>query len=555
MPKPVGSDQRYMPGLDGLRAIAVLAVIAFHEQFSWAPGGLLGVGVFFTLSGFLITDLLLSKWLATGRANLGNFWARRARRLLPALFVMLAIVTAWVTLLDRARLASLRGAVAAAATYTSNWYLIVGGSVLLLALRPAAAARSSLVARGRGAVLPDLAVGAAGRHVPDPPPPHHCRRPLACPADAGTGRRVRRSHVGHLPACRRPDEGLRGHRYPRLRPADRRRGRDAVVQPDSRPVQQENGQDPGRSRRPRARRDRGDDLARRPVLDVPVPRRPGRPQRRQRRRGGGRCLPGQPGGGGARLASAALDRRPVVWHLPVALSGHRAHDSGQQHGGPDPCRLADRGEHRARGAVLEVCRGARPARRHRAGLEPPAHPPARRARCIPAGGGRRRDRGRPGGASAGSREWSPSRRPPAPRRSAPAPARCPSRRTRSATPAPPARAPHPVRSPRRCSRTARCAPPAPRSLHIGDSTSEGMVSTRLPARPAPAAGRQVRGRRRAERLHQHHRRALGSRGRCPAPPTATTPPAGSSSRGSAAAGCSRSAPTTPQTSRSGPTSG
>jgi peptidoglycan/LPS O-acetylase OafA/YrhL len=125
MPKPVGSDQRYMPGLDGLRAIAVLAVIAFHEQFSWAPGGLLGVGVFFTLSGYLITDLLLSSWLATGRAHLANFWLRRARRLLPALFVMLAVVTAWVTLLDRARLSSLRGPVAAAATYSSNWYLIV----------------------------------------------------------------------------------------------------------------------------------------------------------------------------------------------------------------------------------------------------------------------------------------------------------------------------------------------------------------------------------------------------------------------------------------------
>jgi peptidoglycan/LPS O-acetylase OafA/YrhL len=125
MPKPVGSGQRYMPGLDGLRAIAVLAVIAFHEQFSWAPGGLLGVGVFFTLSGYLITDLLLSGWLATGRAHLANFWLRRARRLLPALFVMLAVVTAWVTLLDRARLSSLRGAVAAAASYSSNWYLIV----------------------------------------------------------------------------------------------------------------------------------------------------------------------------------------------------------------------------------------------------------------------------------------------------------------------------------------------------------------------------------------------------------------------------------------------
>jgi peptidoglycan/LPS O-acetylase OafA/YrhL len=125
MPKPVGSDQRYMPGLDGLRAIAVLAVIAFHEEFSWAPGGLLGVAVFFTLSGYLITDLLLSNWLATGRAQLANFWLRRARRLLPALFVMLAVVTAWVTLLDRARLSSLRGAVGAASTYWSNWYLIV----------------------------------------------------------------------------------------------------------------------------------------------------------------------------------------------------------------------------------------------------------------------------------------------------------------------------------------------------------------------------------------------------------------------------------------------
>ncbi len=114
-----------MPGLDGLRAIAVLAVIAFHEQFSWAPGGLLGVGLFFTLSGYLITDLLLGKWVSTGSLRLGSFWARRARRLLPALFVMLVVVTGWVTLLSRGHLAALRGAVAAAATYSSNWYLIM----------------------------------------------------------------------------------------------------------------------------------------------------------------------------------------------------------------------------------------------------------------------------------------------------------------------------------------------------------------------------------------------------------------------------------------------
>ena len=77
-----------MPGLDGLRALAVAAVIAYHLGLAWAPGGLLGVGVFFTLSGYLITDLLLSEWRSSGGLQLGDFWIRRARRLLPALFVM-----------------------------------------------------------------------------------------------------------------------------------------------------------------------------------------------------------------------------------------------------------------------------------------------------------------------------------------------------------------------------------------------------------------------------------------------------------------------------------
>jgi peptidoglycan/LPS O-acetylase OafA/YrhL len=124
MPKPVNASQRYLPGLDGLRALAVLAVIAYHEQFGWAPGGNFGVGVFFTLSGFLITSILLEQRAKRNKINLGDFWLRRARRLLPALFVMLAVVTAWITLADRSRLASLRGAVGAAAGYFSNWYLI-----------------------------------------------------------------------------------------------------------------------------------------------------------------------------------------------------------------------------------------------------------------------------------------------------------------------------------------------------------------------------------------------------------------------------------------------
>src|SRR3712207_86026 len=125
MPKPVGQSQRYMPGLDGLRAIAVIAVVAYHLDPAWAPGGLLGVGVFFTLSGYLITDLLLGQRAVTGSLQLGQFWLRRARRLLPALFLMIAVVVAWVTLLDPSRLPALRGDVLAATFYVSNWWNII----------------------------------------------------------------------------------------------------------------------------------------------------------------------------------------------------------------------------------------------------------------------------------------------------------------------------------------------------------------------------------------------------------------------------------------------
>jgi peptidoglycan/LPS O-acetylase OafA/YrhL/lysophospholipase L1-like esterase len=124
VPEPVRAGQRYLPGLDGLRAVAVLAVVAYHLGLSWAPGGLLGVGVFFTLSGYLITDLLLGQHEETGSVQLLDFWQRRARRLLPALFVMLIVVIGWVALLDRSQLPALRGGVAAAVAYVSNWWLI-----------------------------------------------------------------------------------------------------------------------------------------------------------------------------------------------------------------------------------------------------------------------------------------------------------------------------------------------------------------------------------------------------------------------------------------------
>jgi peptidoglycan/LPS O-acetylase OafA/YrhL len=112
-----------MPGLDGIRAVAVLAVIAYHLNFGWASGGLLGVGMFFTLSGYLITDLLLGQW-DEQRLKLGDFWVRRARRLLPALFVMLIVVSLWVAVADRSRLTDLRGSVWSAVLYINNWWQI-----------------------------------------------------------------------------------------------------------------------------------------------------------------------------------------------------------------------------------------------------------------------------------------------------------------------------------------------------------------------------------------------------------------------------------------------
>jgi peptidoglycan/LPS O-acetylase OafA/YrhL len=114
-----------MPALDGLRALAVLAVILYHAHLPpWLPGGFLGVEVFFVISGYLITSLLLKEWGRDQRVNLKVFWLRRARRLLPALFLLLAGVLTFAVVFLPEEVAGLRPAALAAATYISNWYLI-----------------------------------------------------------------------------------------------------------------------------------------------------------------------------------------------------------------------------------------------------------------------------------------------------------------------------------------------------------------------------------------------------------------------------------------------
>jgi peptidoglycan/LPS O-acetylase OafA/YrhL len=118
----------YVPGLDGLRALAVIAVIVYHANKQWLGGGFLGVEVFFVISGYLITLLLIAERERTGTVSFGQFWFRRARRLLPALFTMLIALITYVAFFNRDYLGTLRGDVVAGVSYVANWFQIWTGS-------------------------------------------------------------------------------------------------------------------------------------------------------------------------------------------------------------------------------------------------------------------------------------------------------------------------------------------------------------------------------------------------------------------------------------------
>jgi peptidoglycan/LPS O-acetylase OafA/YrhL len=124
-------------GLDGLRGIAVLAVVLYHGGVSWVPGGFLGVEVFFVLSGFLITSLLVAEWQRSSTIALGAFWIRRARRLLPALFCLVATIGIYYLLAGAAdAVPGLKGDGISALTYVSNWHQIVAGANYFAASGP-----------------------------------------------------------------------------------------------------------------------------------------------------------------------------------------------------------------------------------------------------------------------------------------------------------------------------------------------------------------------------------------------------------------------------------
>src|SRR5919106_3153255 len=128
-PAPAHASPRlgYIPALDGLRAVAVAGVLLYHSyDLRSFRGGFLGVDVFFVLSGYLITCVLVAGYRSEGRIRLGNFWLRRARRLFPALFLVLGVTCAYTAIFLPDEAAGLRTDALAALGYVTNWHLIFG---------------------------------------------------------------------------------------------------------------------------------------------------------------------------------------------------------------------------------------------------------------------------------------------------------------------------------------------------------------------------------------------------------------------------------------------
>lgn len=121
---PISLNTRYLPGLDGLRAIAVIAIIVYHLNPKWLSGGFIGVDTFFVISGYLITSLLLNEYQKNGKINLLKFWKKRIKRLIPAVLFLLACVCVYTLLFEPSIVKDVRHDAIAALLYVSNWWYI-----------------------------------------------------------------------------------------------------------------------------------------------------------------------------------------------------------------------------------------------------------------------------------------------------------------------------------------------------------------------------------------------------------------------------------------------
>lgn len=121
---PTRPKSRYIPALDGLRTLAVVAVVLYHLNLTWAQGGLLGVTIFFVLSGYLITRLLLNEVAKTGRIDLKSFWIRRIRRLVPAVVTVVVVTCALCTVFNHVMLTKMRPDILPSLLFFNNWWQI-----------------------------------------------------------------------------------------------------------------------------------------------------------------------------------------------------------------------------------------------------------------------------------------------------------------------------------------------------------------------------------------------------------------------------------------------
>ena len=121
---PARPKSRYIPALDGLRTLAVVAVVLYHLNLTWAQGGLLGVTIFFVLSGYLITRLLLNEVAKTGRIDLKSFWIRRIRRLFPAVVTVVVVTCALCTVFNHVMLTKMRPDILPSLLFLNNWWQI-----------------------------------------------------------------------------------------------------------------------------------------------------------------------------------------------------------------------------------------------------------------------------------------------------------------------------------------------------------------------------------------------------------------------------------------------
>lgn len=124
MPRPINKNHRYVSGLDGLRALAVTVVVLYHLGVPGFVGGLLGVGVFFTLSGYLITTNLMRSWDKRGNLGLKTFWLRRFRRLMPAVLLTLLAVLILTAALEKQNLKQHSLEALSSLLYVNNWHMI-----------------------------------------------------------------------------------------------------------------------------------------------------------------------------------------------------------------------------------------------------------------------------------------------------------------------------------------------------------------------------------------------------------------------------------------------